>query len=142
MFKKVSIALFVLLGTCAAQQAQPLAEIQGTSRILMVFAPDANSANFKRQLQLIEHHSFELSSRNTVVVPVSVGGDLAADLFGGELFPLSGNSELTYARNRFHIQATDFTVILLNENGAETLRSQQPLGIRELTAQLDALPQR
>ena len=142
MFKKLSIALFVLLGTCAAQQAQPLSQIQGNSRILMVFAPDANSANFKRQLQLIEHHSFELSSRNTVVVPVSTGGDLAAELFGGELLPLSGSAELTYARTRYHIEATDFTVLLLNEAGAETLRSQKPIGIHELVAQLDAMPQR
>ena len=142
MFKKLSIALFVLLGTCAAQEAQPLAQIQGNSRILMVFAPDANSANFKRQLQLIEHHSFELSSRNTVVVPVSTGGDLAASLFGGELFPLSGNSELSYARSRYHIQAADFTVLLLNEDGAEALRSANPVGIHELTARLDAMPQR
>ena len=142
MLKKLPFALMILLGTGIAQEAQPLSQLQGSSRILMVFAPDTNSANFKRQLQMIEHHSFELSSRNTVVVPVSSGGDLAAQVFGGEMLPLSGNAELSYARTRFHIQSSEFAVLLLNEDGAETLRSKKPVDIYELTAKLDTMPQR
>lgn len=140
MLKKLPLALLLLLGTCAAQQAQPLAQLQGTSRILMVFAPDSNSANFKQQLALIEHHSFELSVRNTVVVPVAGHSDLAADLFGGELLPLSSTAELSYARTRYHVAPTEFTLLLLNEDGAEALRTRQPMDIHQLVAQLDALP--
>jgi hypothetical protein len=139
MLKKLPLALMVLLGTCAAQDTHPLTQIQGNSRILMVFASDANSANFKRQLQLIEHHSFELSSRNTVVVPVSTGS-LATDIFGGEQFPLSSTTDQVYARARYHVQETEFTVLLLKEDGVEELRSHNPMDIHELTAHLDSLP--
>src|SRR5436305_284323 len=99
MLKKLPAVLMILLGTCAAQEAHPLSQLQGTTRILMVFAPDSDSASFKRQLQLIEHHSFELSSRNTVVVPVSTS-ILDANLFGGEQFPLSSTTDQVYARTR------------------------------------------
>ncbi|MDP9039962.1 MAG: DUF4174 domain-containing protein [Acidobacteriota bacterium] len=142
MFKTLPIALLALLGTCAAQQSHPLTQLQGSSRILMVFAPDANSANFKRQLALIEHHSFELSARNTVVVPVSENVGIAADIFGGEQLPLSSTTDQVYARARFHVEPSDFVVLLLNEDGAEQLRSQRPVDIHELVARLDSMPQR
>ncbi len=142
MFKKLPLALLALLGTCAAQQSHPITQLQGTSRILMVFAPNPDSANFKRQLELIEHHSFELSSRNTVLVPVSENLGLVGNLFGGEQLPLSSTTEQVYARTRFHVDASDFVVLLLNEDGAEQLRSQKPMDIHELVAKLDTLPQR
>lgn len=141
MFKKLPLALLVLLGTCAAQQSPAINQLQGTSRVLMVFSPDTNSASFKRQLALIERHSFELSSRNTVVVPVSDAG-FSGDLFSGEQLPLSSTTEQVYARTRFHVNPADFVVLLLNEDGAEAMRSQRPVDIHELVARLDMLPQR
>ena len=142
MFKKLPLALLVLLGTCVAQQSHPLSQLQGSTRILMVFAPDANSAKFQRQLHLIERHSFELSARNTVVVPVSQNFSTVGDLFGGEQYPLSSTTDQAYARTRYHVRASDFMVLLLNEDGAEQLRSQQPVDIHELVAKLDSMPQR
>lgn len=142
MFKKLPLALLVLLGTCAAQQSPAISQLQGSTRILMVFAPDASSASFKRQLALIERHSFELSSRNTVVIPVSENTGAAGDLFSGEQLPLSSTTEQVYARTRFHVNPTDFIVLLLNEDGAEQMRSQRPVDIHELVAKLDTLPQR
>ncbi|GAC1427778.1 MAG: hypothetical protein NVSMB62_25720 [Acidobacteriaceae bacterium] len=142
MFKKLPLALLVLLGTCAAQQSPAISQLQGTSRVLMVFAPDANSVSFKRQLALIERHSFELSSRNTVVIPVSENAGGPGDLFSGEQLPLSSTTEQVYARTRFHVEPSTFLVLLLNEDGAEQLRSQRPVDIHELVAKLDTMPQR
>ena len=138
--KRLPLALLALVGSCIAQEAHPLTQLQGTSRVLMVFAPDTNSANFKRQLQLIERHSWELSTRNTVVVPVSPIS--LTEYFAGESLPLANGTEQTYARTRYHVSLTDFAVILLNEDGAEQMRSAKPLDIHELTARLDSLPQR
>ena len=70
---KLTSVLLILIGTCAAQNDNPINQLQGTARILMVFSPDANGANFKRQLELIEHHNYELTERNTVVVPRRTG---------------------------------------------------------------------
>ena len=137
---KLPLALLVLLGTCAAQNDHPLTELQGTSRVLIVFAPDTNSANFKRQLQLIEHHSFELTERNTVVVPVSLASTGTEEHFSGENLPLAASSDQTDARTRFHVQPGDFLVVLLNQDGIEQIRSANPMDIHELTAKLDSLP--
>jgi hypothetical protein len=108
----------------------------------MVFAPDANSPSFKRQLELVERHSFELSIRNTVVVPVSTAAKFSDELFTFENLPLGTPSEQADARSRFHVQPGDFLVILLDQNGAVQIRSAAPVDIHELTASLDSLPDR
>jgi hypothetical protein len=137
---KLPLLLFALLGTCAAQNAPALSELQGTARVLMVFAPDANSANFKRQLQLIEHHAFELTERNTVVVSASLAAKGTDDFFPGENLPLGTATEQADTRNKFHIQPGDFAVILLSQDGAVQIRSASPVDIHALVASLDALP--
>lgn len=142
MFKKLSIALVALLGTCAAQQSHTLTPLDGSSRVLMVFAPDATTANFRRQLLMIQHHSFELSSRNTIVVPVADNPLTISEYFDGENLPLYDRGEQNYARSRYHVSPSDFVVLLLNEDGAEEMRSLQPVDIGQLTARLDELPQR
>ena len=106
--QKLPLALLVLLGTCAAQDAHPLAELQSTARVLMVFAPDTSSVNFKRQLELIERHSYELAERNTVVVPVSQPVAGVEMHISGENLPLSTSGDQADARTRFHVQPGEF----------------------------------
>jgi hypothetical protein len=147
---KLPLLLSVLLGTCAAQaqtqvqapaQAQhPLAELQSNARMLIVFAPDANSANFKRQLDLIQRHSFELSVRNTVVVPVSTASKYGDDHFSFENLPVGTAAEQAAARTRFHVQPGDFLVILVDQDGNQQIRSASPVDIHALVASLDSLP--
>jgi hypothetical protein len=144
---KFSCLSLVLLTTCSirssvAQSEHPLIQLQGTSRVLMVFSPDSNNAGFQRQLELIEHHNFELTERNTVVIPIAFvnqGGDYH---YIGENLPMGSPAEETYARNRFHVRPDQFLIVLLNADGTEQLRSDTPLPIRELTAHLDVLPRR
>ena len=137
---KLPLFLLVLLGTCAAQGQQSLSQLQNNARVLMVFAPDGNSANFQRQLQLIQRHSFELSIRNTVVVPVSTASRFGDEFFTFENLPLGTAREQAAARNRFHVDPNDFLVILLDQNGAVQIRSASPVDIHELTASIDSLP--
>jgi hypothetical protein len=137
---KLPLALLVFSGICSAQDAHPLAQLQGTSRVLIVFAPDANSASFRRQLQLIEHHSYELTERNTVVVPVPIASSASEAYFSGENVPLSTSSEQADARSRFHVQPGEFAVVLLKQDGTEYIRYATPVDIHQLTANLDALP--
>jgi len=134
---KLPLLLLVLAGTCVAQDPHPLTQLQGTARVLMVFTPDADSPTFKRQLDLIQRHSFELSIRNTVVVPVSTG-NFAIDHFSFENLPLGSVADQADARSRFHVKVGDFTVILLNQDGSVQIRSNSPIDIHVLTATLDA----
>ena len=138
---KLPLLLLVLLGTSAAQDPHPLAQLQSNARILIVFAPDSSSANFKAQMELIERHSFELSLHNTVVVPVSLAR-AADERFSFENLPLGTALEQADARSRFHVGPNEFRVILLNLNGTEQVRSAAPVDIRAPMASLDSLPVR
>ena len=142
---KASLALLVALislGTASAQEQHSLAQLQRNARVLMVFAPDSNSASFKAQLTLIERHSFELSARNTVVVPISTASRYGDERFSFENLPLGTATDQAEARTRFHVKDGDFVVILLSEDGTEQIRSARPVDIHELTARLDAGPRR
>jgi hypothetical protein len=139
---KFPLVLLVFLGTGVAQDQHALTQLQRNARVLMVFAPDANGADFKKQLELIERHSFELSIRNTVVVPISTASRFGEEKFSFENLPIATASEQADARGRFHVQPGEFLVILLDENGAQQIRSPNPVDIHELTASLDSLPAR
>lgn len=133
---KLPLLLLVCLGTCVAQDPHPLAQLQGSARVLMVFTPNANSADFKRQLELIERHSFELSQRNMVVVPVSTAN--FGDHFAFENLPLGTAVDQADARSRFQVGAGDFLVLLLSQDGTVQIRSDSPVDIHALIANLDA----
>jgi hypothetical protein len=142
---KLPLIVLALLGTCAAgtctaQEPHSLTQLQNNARMLIVFAPNPNSPSFKRQLELIERHSFELSIRNTVVVPVSTASKLSDELFTFENLPLGTPSEQADARSRFHVNPGDFLVILLDQIGSVQIRSAAPVDIHELVASLDSLP--
>ena len=136
---KLSLSLLVLLGTCTAQEQSSISQLQGSACVLIVFGPDSQSADFNRQLQLIERHSFELSLRNTVVVPVSTAMDATAH-FSFENLPLATAVEQADLRSRFHVQPGDFLVVLLSQDGLVQIRSASPVNIHALTASLDSQP--
>lgn len=141
---KLPLFLLVLLGisaagSCSAQEPHSLTQLNN-ARMLIVFAPDANSPSFKRQLELLERHSFELSIRNTVVVPVSTATKLSDELFTFENLPLGTAAEQADARSRFHVKPGDFLVILIDQIGSVQIRSIAPVDIHELVASLDSLP--
>jgi hypothetical protein len=142
---KLPLILLVLLaistaGASSAQEPRSLSQLQNNARMLLVFAPDPSSPSFKRQLELIERHSFELSIRNTVVVPVSTATKLSDELFTFENLPLGTPSEQADARNRFKVKPGDFLVILIDQVGSIQIRSAAPVDIHELVASLDSLP--
>jgi hypothetical protein len=143
---KLPLILLLALGTSAAQassQDSPsLAQLQTNTRMLLVFAPSVSSPGFRQQLNLIQRHSFELSSRNTVFVPISTPSKLADEKYNIENLHLDTASEQAAARARFHVQPDDFLVILVDENGTQQIRSAAPVDIRALTASLDAIPAR
>jgi hypothetical protein len=93
-------------------------------------------------LDFIQRHSFELSARNTVFVPISTASRFGEEKFSFENLPLGTAREQAEARDKFHVQPGDFLVILLDERGTQQIRSAVPIDIHELTASLDSLPPR
>ena len=142
MLKKLPLILLVLSGICTAQDQHSFAQLQNNARMLIVFAPDSNSPEFKRQLELLQRHSFELSIRNTVFVPVSTASKYGDEKFSFENLPIGTPAEQAEARSRFHVQPGEFLVILLDEGGNIQIRSGLPVDIHEVTASIDSLPPR
>jgi hypothetical protein len=139
---KLPLMLLLMLGTCAGQDRPALAQLQSNSRMLLVFAPDANNPGFRQQLELIQRHSFELSARNTVFVPISTASKFGEENCSFENLPIGTSAEQAAARARFHVMPGDFVVILVDENGNQQIRSGAPVDIRSLVASLDLLPPR
>ena len=137
---KLPLLLLVLLGTCTSQEPPSLVQLQSNSRMLIVFAPDANSPNFRLQVDLIQRHSFELSARNTVFVPISTASKYGEEKFSFENLPVGTAAEQAQARSKYQVRPGDFLVILVDENGKQQIRSAIPVDIHELVASLDALP--
>jgi hypothetical protein len=141
---KLSLVLFALLGTSLSRSVaqsstaqHPLPQLPNT-RVLIVFAPAADSVAFRTQLQLLERHSFELSMHNTVVVPMA--SDPSAH-FAFEHLTIPGAEDQASTRARFHVAAGDFAIILLNPDGSEQARSATPIDIHALVSRIDAVDQ-
>jgi hypothetical protein len=141
---KLSLVLFALLGTSLSRSVaqsptaqRPLPQLPNT-RVLIVFAPAADSAAFRTQLQLLERHSFELSMHNTVVV--AMASDPSTH-FAFEHLTLPGADDQASARARFHVAFGEFAVILLNPDGSEQARSATPMDIRSLVSRIETLDQ-
>ena len=141
---KLPLFLFALLGTSLSQAVaqspatqHPLPQLPNT-RVLIVFAPAADSAAFRTQLQLLERHSFELSMHNTVVV--AMASDPSTH-FAFEHLTLPGAEDQASARARFHVAPGDFAVILLNPDGSEQARSAKPMDIHALVSRIGTLDQ-
>lgn len=145
MLKTLCLSLFVLAGstlTAEAQDAHPLLQLQQTARVLIVFSPSSTSVAFQKQLQMIDRHAYDLAQRNTVVVPVSAATTGPDEHFPGENMPLATLSEQNYVRNRYHVEPGQFVVVLINQDGIEQIRSDNPVDIHQLTAKLDSMPAR
>jgi hypothetical protein len=58
--------------------------------------------------------------------------------FSFETLPLGTPLEQAALRSRFHVEPSDFLVVLLSQDGIVQIRSASPVDIHALTASLDA----
>ena len=142
---KLPLVLFALLGPAISQaqssrsnNTQPALPQLHNTRALLVFGPAADSTAFRTQLQLLERHSFELSRFNTVVVPVSAGGDVTATHFAFEHVSLTSAQQEAAVRARYHIAPDEFAVVLVNVDGSEQGRSSKPVDIHAVLSSMDS----
>jgi len=110
----------------AKAEADPLARYHWKSRVLVVLAADAENEAVAEQRRHIESLQSGAAERDLVV-----------------LQPLPDSSEAKSLRLRFGIKTADpFTVVLVGKDGGAKLRSNSPIGARELADIIDAMPMR
>jgi hypothetical protein len=114
----------------------PIQELQGNARALLVFAPDTSNPGLRKQMQLLSGHDLELSKLNTVFVPLVTLAHANEVIFGENLHPGNYRDQLS-ARRKFGIKYNQFVVILLDKDGNEKFRSMTPVTMADLSTAID-----
>ncbi len=111
-----------------------LESLRDHNRVLLVFS-SGNSKPAEEQLTIAAEHVDGFRERGLVLAGIS-GSDPAVPSV-----TLSA-AEDAAVRERFHVQAGQFTVLLIGKDGGEKLRSHQPISWKTLQSTIDAMPMR
>lgn len=115
----------------------PIQQLQGNARALLIFAPDTSNVPLRKQMQLLKGHDLELSKLNTVFVPLVTLAHGPDDvIFGENIHPGNYRDQLS-ARRKFGIKYNQFAIILLSKDGTEKFRSTTPVDMATLTTEID-----
>jgi hypothetical protein len=118
----------------------PILQLKGNARALLIFAPDTTNAALRQQMQLLHGHDLQLSKLNTVFVPLVTLAHGPSDVvFGENIHPGNYRDQLS-ARRKFGIKYNQFAVILLDKDGTETFRSTTPVTMSSITNAIDSTP--
>jgi hypothetical protein len=145
----ITIALLFITSLTAAAQASPkcqvrpktLAAMRHCYRPLLVFSPRADDPRLKKQAEVLDNDADDMMDRFVMLTPVlpSAKG-YAAPL--DTPYVVLNTKEMQSIRERFHIPADSFLVLLLGEDGQEKLRSTRPVPATRLNGLIDATPER
>jgi hypothetical protein len=104
-------------------------------RLLLVFAPDADSTLYLRQQQMLLDSKPGLNERDIVVISVL----RAVVEVGGKPDAAASSVEL---RDAFNVSPHEFRVVLIGKDGGVKLRQEEPISMADLFALIDAMPMR
>lgn len=116
----------------------PIQQLQGNARALLIFAPDTSNPALRLQMHLLKGHDLELSKLNTVFVPLVTLAHGPNDVvFGENIHPGNYRDQLS-ARRKFGIKYNQFAIILLSKDGTEKFRSTTPVDMTTLTTAIES----
>ena len=118
-----------------------LAAMRHCYRPLLIFSPSVHDARLKQQQAALDADADDMMDRFVLLTPFapSMKG-YAAPLDAP--YALLDSRQAEAARRRFHVSADQFAVILLDEGGAEKLRSDKPVSASSLNRLIDGIPRR
>lgn len=108
---------------------------QWQNRLLLVFAPDDDHEDLRRQHSMLVAARHVLDERQTVVITVTRESVSA-------LGPAPANPPATDIRRAYGIGPQDFEVLLIGKDGGVKVRQGEPLPVADLTTRIDAMPMR
>jgi hypothetical protein len=125
--------------TPAPYSQNPILQLRGNARAILIFAPDTANPTLLRQFALLERNELFLSERDAVLVPNITHHHGADDSFPGENISPGNDGDQLSARLKFGISSNDFAIILLDKDGTVQLRSSTPVDIASIGARIDRL---
>lgn len=141
IFAALALSFTAALGQASLKcevQPKTLAAMRNCYRPLLVFSPSSTDARLKKQAEILDADADDMMDRFVLFVPVmssSKGYNAPLDT----PYVLLSPQQMQAIRSQFHVPGEDFLVLLLEENGRETLRSTQPVASRRLNSLIDAL---
>jgi hypothetical protein len=105
------------------------------NRLLLVFAPHADSALYRRQQEMLLVAERGLNERDMVIIfvirdTVSTKGRPAAAVAAVDL------------RDAYGVLPHEFRVVLIGKDGGVKLRQEEPISMADLFALIDSMPMR
>jgi hypothetical protein len=110
-------------------------------RPLLVFSPSTTDARLTKQQSTLDNAADDMIDRFVLFIPVPAKSTNYQPPLDTP-YVLLKQKELTAIRSRFHIPESQFTVLLLGEDGEIKLRSTNPVTITRLNSLIDAMPDR
>ena len=98
-----------------------LESLKWQNRVLLLFAPTSTDGQLDQQLNYLRPNQRELEDRDLLVYSVGAGNPL------GE---------------KFKVESTGFTVILIGKDGTEKLRKHKAVPAKEILRLIDSMPMR
>ena len=134
---RLVLATLPMLPFAARSQSSSTVTLQSLRdqhRVLLVFA-NGDNALAEKQLTVAADHADGFKERDLLLV------GLSGNRPGVPTAMLSAADDAA-ARRHFHVDAGQFTVILIGKDGGEKLRSHQAIAWNKLESTIDAMPMR
>jgi hypothetical protein len=107
----------------------------------LVFSPSATDPRLHKQQASLDASADDMMDRFVLFLPVFTGFSKYQPPLDTP-YALLNEKEVAAIRNRFHIQDSQFVVLLLGEDGGVKLHSSAPVSISRLNALVDSMPDR
>ena len=120
-----SILTAALLATVVVAQAPDLDGLRWNSRVLLLFAPDANNSQLVQQKEMLDNQAAGIKDRDLKVFEIT--GHLPSD---------------QQLRDRFHVKTDSFAVVLIGKDGSKKLKHSETTDPSDLFKLIDSMPMR
>lgn len=122
----------------STQAANPLADLRGERRIVLLFSKSRSDATLDKQVDLLRARRRDLSDRDTIVLVVEGRSDVVSAI-GYVDVPRGAALDL---RRLYEKERVRFFGILIGKDGQEKSRWQRVRDPQDMFDQIDAMPMR
>ena len=124
----------------APYSQNPIQQLRGSASAILIFAPDTTNPALLMQFALLERNEMSLTEHDAILVPNIAQHHPTDDAVPGENISPGSDGDQLSARLKFGVKPTDFTIILLDKDGTEKLRSNTPIDVASIGAGLEGRP--
>ena len=135
---KKSLILFLFFTFISNQSciAQSLAQHEWENRVVLLFTPNFQNQELKRQLDFFQKNQKGVIDRKLIIYQITPDEVKKAGKFLKEI------SEISSWLKKFKIDKNEFTFILIGLDGGEKMRSSEVISIKKIFSKIDRMPMR